>query len=218
MTEATTKSRTPWQKILCIAGWKIRMTERVLQPLALLVVRVLVALEFWRSGMTKYNSEDNGLFLFENEYIPNWESNATQNLLGVEITFPVPSAEFAACAATYSELALAALWMIGLCGRGAAFMLFGMALVIETCVYPGTQQHAYWMMIFALLVVTGPGALSIDHVIRRKVLEKKPVCGFCATKTESGEPDETDDSNPGDSTTADSEIPEKDENDRRGGA
>lgn len=185
MTGSSQKTRTTWQKLVFIAGWIINCAEFVVQPITLLIVRVLIALEFWRSGMTKFNSDDNGATLFEYEYIPNWENNATQNIWGVEVTFPVPSVELGSYMAMYGELILAAMLILGLGGRFAAAGLFVMALIIETFVYPGTLQHAYWMMIFALFVVTGPGALSIDHAIRRKVLEKKPICGFCVKKNHS---------------------------------
>jgi len=74
--------------------------------------------------------------LFGWEYIPNWESNATKSILGIDITFPVPSAEFAATSATYAEVILPILLIAGLGGRFAAFGLFMMALTIESFIYP----------------------------------------------------------------------------------
>lgn len=156
--------------ILKIAGLKIRILEQWLFPAALLWARIYTGLVFWRSGMTKYPDMARAVSLFEDEYLPNWEKNHVKDWLGMKISFPVPSAEFAAYAATYAELGLSALLIIGLAGRGAAFGLFMMALSIELFVYPGTAEHMYWMLLMAIFMTAGPGKFSIDHLVRRKLL------------------------------------------------
>lgn len=161
----------PIQKMLSIAKWKISFTEKFLAPLALLAIRIHVGMVFWRSGQTKIDNLESTKQLFGWEYIPNWESNATKSILGIDITFPVPSVEFAATSATYAEVVLPILLIAGFGGRFAAFGLFMMALTIESFIYPGVSEHAYWMLTMAIIVTQGPGLLSADYWIRRKLLK-----------------------------------------------
>lgn len=165
------------KKILCIAEWKIRMTEKWLQPLALLAMRLYIGSIFWKSGMTKFNSADGGVDLFQSEYIPNWQKNSV-DVLGFDLSWTTPThAECAAKAAMFGELALPVFLILGLGGRAAAVGLFFMTLVIDTFVYPQYMEHNYWMLITALLVTTGPGKYSIDYFIRKKLLDEKKSCG-----------------------------------------
>lgn len=159
------------KSILKIAAWKIRMLEKWFFPLALLAARLHVGLAFWRSGMTKYPDIAHAVSLFEDEYIPNWEKNHVKEWLGFKISFPVPSAEFMAYAATYAELGLSALLITGLMARSAAAGIFAMALCIELFVYPGTSDHYHWMLLMAVIMTAGPGKISIDHFVRRKLLK-----------------------------------------------
>lgn len=137
-------------------------------PVILLGMRIYVGLSFWRSGLTKWADMDNTRDLFADEYLPHWADNSRITILGVDITFPVPSAEFAAVSATGVELIGAALLMIGLGGRFAAGALFAVAAVIELFIYPGMAEHHYWLFILALFMAAGSGTLSIDHLIRQK--------------------------------------------------
>ncbi|TVQ85533.1 MAG: DoxX family protein [Micavibrio sp.] len=161
--------------VLKIAQIKLSIAENLLAPLMLLVTRLYIGNVFWKSGKTKLDGgPEQTEQLFEWEYIPNWEANSTKSFFGIEINFPVPSVEFAATSATYLEIILPVLLFIGLFGRGAAFLLFGMALTIEIFVYPGVTEHIYWMLLLGLLVVFGPGKFSIDYFIRRKTLADIP--------------------------------------------
>lgn len=161
--------------VIKISRIKLAVLEAVLAPVMLLITRIYIGNVFWKSGKTKLQSgPEQTQQLFEWEYIPNWETNSTKTILGIDMTFPVPGAELAATLGTYAELILPVLLFIGLFGRAAAFMLFGMALTIELFVYPGTTEHTYWMLLLGLLVVFGPGKFSIDYFIRRKFLADVP--------------------------------------------
>ncbi|MCC7036996.1 MAG: DoxX family protein [Alphaproteobacteria bacterium] len=160
------------QKILKFAAFKINLLEQYLLPLALLAVRIHLGLVFWRSGLTKL-PWGSAIDLFKTEYIPNWEKNHVKDIFGLHIPFPVPSAEFGAYSATAIELACSVLLMLGLGGRFSAFMLGMMALSVELFVYPGESDHIHWMLLSAILVATGPGAVSIDYFIRRKLLKTR---------------------------------------------
>lgn len=161
--------------VIKVSRIKLAVLEAVLAPVMLLIARIYIGNVFWKSGKTKLQSgPEQTQQLFEWEYIPNWEANSTKTILGIDITFPVPGVELAATLGTYAELILPVLLFVGLFGRGAAFMLFGMALTIEMFVYPGTTEHIYWMLLLGILVVSGPGKLSIDYFIRRKILADVP--------------------------------------------
>lgn len=156
--------------IMKLAAWKISVLEKYGFPLALLAARLHVGATFWRSGVTKYANLDSAVKLFKFEYLPNWEKNHVKDFFGLKIPFPVPPAEFAAYAACYGELVCAVLLIIGLGGRAAALGIFVMALSIELFVYPGTSDHIHWMLLMAVIITAGPGKLSIDWWLRRKLL------------------------------------------------
>ena len=153
-----------------IAACKITLAEKYGAPLALLAARVYVGFVFWRAGMTKVTNLDSARTLFEYEYIPLWQENSTKNILGLDMSFPVPDAGFAAVSATGAELILGALLIIGFGARGAAFGLFMMALVIESFIYPHTVEHHYWMLLTGLVMALGGGKISADYWIRRRFL------------------------------------------------
>ena len=167
------------EKILKIAAWKICVFESILAPVALLAARLYVGMEFWRSGTTKLaegwdHAKETYTTLFQGE----WEAHHVKHWLGVDIPFPVPGPAFGAFGVTYVEIALAALLMAGLAGRAAAFGIFMIALSIELFVFPGELENTYWMLLMAILLTTGPGKISIDHFIRRKLL----AGGLCDKK------------------------------------
>ncbi len=159
-----------FRRLRDIAAYKIRFAESYGAPLALLATRIYLGLVFWRSGMTKITNLESTKTLFEYEYIPLWQENSTKNILGFEITFPVPDAGFAALSATGAELVFGALLILGLGARAAALGLFMMALTIESFIYPNTVEHHYWMLLTGLVMALGGGKLSADYGIRKKLL------------------------------------------------
>lgn len=159
------------EKLLKISAFKLHVLEHWLAPFALLAARIHVGLIFWRSGVTKYTSADGALALFQSEYIPNWEKNHIKHWLGLDIPFPVPSAEIMAPMAMCTELACAVMLILGLGGRLAAFALFMVTLSVELFVYPGTSDHINWMVLMAIIVCLGPGKISVDYFIRRAILK-----------------------------------------------
>jgi putative oxidoreductase len=159
------------QKILKIAWCKIYIAENWLAPVALLATRLYVGRFFWQSGQTKISTPGSARALFESEYIPNWQAHHIKRLWGMDIPFPVPGAAFGVTASTFSELVFSALLMTGLMGRVAALGIFMMTLAIEMFVYPGTDEHYYWMLTMAIIMAYGPGKISVDHFIRKKLLD-----------------------------------------------
>jgi len=128
-------------------------------PLVDLAVRIYVANVFWKSGLVKIASWQSTLFLFENEY-----------------HVPLLSSELAAYLATGVELGGAALLAVGLGGRAAAVAL-SVLNVVAVISYPelsdaGIRNHTYWGLFLLLFVVHGPGALSVDYLIRKRLLTR----------------------------------------------
>jgi len=122
-------------------------------PLALpeLVLRLGVALAFWRSGNVKIASWSSTLQLFANEY-----------------RVPLLPPELAATLATTVELTTPILLVLGLATRLGAAAMLGMTLVIQIFVYPENYpDHLLWAGPLLYLILRGPGAISIDHLIRR---------------------------------------------------
>jgi len=128
-----------------------------LTPLLDLGIRIYVARVFWLSGQTKIQSWDSTLMLFEYEY-----------------AVPILPFDVAAYAATGVELVAPVMLVLGLGTRFGALSLFVLNYV-ATISYPdinvaGHKDHLLWGTMLAISFFHGPGKLSIDHLIRRKIL------------------------------------------------
>jgi len=126
-------------------------------PLLQLMFRVAVAAVFFKSGLTKIASWELTLQLFQEEYaVP---------------LLPVP---IAATLATTAELSMPVLLVLGLGARLAALPLLGMTLVIQLFVYPENwAEHLMWASLLLFIVTRGPGLLSVDHLVRRTLLDRR---------------------------------------------
>ncbi len=118
-----------------------------LTPLVNLVARIYVGMDFFKSGLLKFDDMEETIEMFEDD----WASAV------------IFSPEISAYLATAGELILPIMLFIGLFTRVGAIGLFIMAVVIELFVFPGTVQHYYWMIILAMLVAQGGHKLSLDN-------------------------------------------------------
>ncbi len=135
-----------------LVGAVIARLEQVPPALPELGLRLGVALAFWRSGNVKIASWSTTLQLFANEY-----------------RVPVLPPEIAATLATTVELATPILLLLGLATRLGAAAMLGMTLVIQLFVYPENYpDHLLWAGPLLYLILRGPGAISVDHLIRRR--------------------------------------------------
>ncbi|SOD94561.1 DoxX family protein [Caenispirillum bisanense] len=126
------------------------------QPLALalLLCRLGVAAIFWRSGQTKAD----GFTILESTY----------DLFRYEYQVPLLPPDVAAVMATVAEHVLPILLAIGLAGRLSAAGLLTMTAVIQVFVYPNAwPDHLLWGSVLMLILLRGPGPLSLDHLVRR---------------------------------------------------
>jgi putative oxidoreductase len=137
------------------AGQRPAAVLNFLSPAVDLAVRLWVAEVFWKSGLTKIQSWDTTLYLFANEY-----------------HVPLLSPVAAAVSGTFTELFFPVFLVLGLGGRFAACVLFVFNLIAANT-YPGISEagikdHTYWGILLLILLVHGPGKLSIDYWITRQ--------------------------------------------------
>lgn len=133
----------------------ITRLERYLTPLFDLGIRGYLVWVFFRSGLTKIQSWDSTLWLFENEY-----------------SVPYLPPELAAWLATATELTLPVFILLGLGSRVAAAVLF-VFNAIAVISYPdldigAVRQHYLWGALMLVLVFHGAGKLSLDALFKRR--------------------------------------------------
>jgi putative oxidoreductase len=116
--------------------------------------RLGLAFLFGYSGWNKLSRWDNTLKLFRDIY-----------------QVPLLAPELAALLATSVEVTVPFLFLLGLGARLAAAATLGMTIVIQLFIVPkGYHVHALWMGPILYLLLRGPGMLSLDHLIRRRLL------------------------------------------------
>lgn len=121
-----------------------------------LLCRLGVAGIFWRSGQTKVH----GFFHI---------NPTTYDLFRDEYRVPLIPPDIAAVVSTINEHLFSALLVIGLASRLSASVLLGMVLVIQTFVYPDSwPDHLMWSSALVYIILRGPGAVSLDHLIKRR--------------------------------------------------
>lgn len=125
-----------------------------LSPAVDLLFRLWVANIFWKAGMTKLASWSSTVYLFKYEY-----------------AVPFLPPEIAAYIGTGVEITMPVLLALGLATRFSALVLFFFNIVAVVS-YPtlneiGIKDHQYWGLLLLAPIFHGPGALSLDHFIRR---------------------------------------------------
>jgi len=129
-----------------------------LAPLGDLVIRLWVAHIFYFSALTKIKSWQSTEFLFKHEY-----------------HVPLLSPKLAAFLGTGVELIAPVLLVLGLFGRFPALLLF-VFNIVAVISYPylwtptgaaGLEDHLYWGLLLMMLLLHGPGRLSIDCILKR---------------------------------------------------
>lgn len=127
-----------------------------LQSLALLGLRAAVVKVFFLSGLTKIQSWDNTLLLFQNEY-----------------QVPVLPYQVAAILGTATEITIPIFIALGLGARFPALVLF-LFNAVATYSYAhaltpaGLENHFVWGIQLLALLAFGPGKFSADYLLVRK--------------------------------------------------
>jgi putative oxidoreductase len=143
-----------------------------LSPLVDLGIRLWMAKIFWDSGILKLPAGFLG--------IGKGSWNSTIYLFTEEHPLPLLSPEVAAFLGTGFEILCPILLFFGLGSRLAAVILFSMAAFIQIS-YLQDIQHIYWMILLSVIILHGPGKLSLDYIIRKKILnckEYKEIAGI----------------------------------------
>jgi putative oxidoreductase len=129
----------------------LRQVERVPLSLVQIMARLALANLFWKAAQSK---------------LASWP--VTVQLFAFEYRVPLLPPELAATIGTGVELIGALCLFFGLMTRFAALALLGIVATIQIFVYPGSWgEHLMWASLLTLLVVRGPGVVSLDHVIWR---------------------------------------------------
>ena len=119
-------------------------------------LRLFLANVFFKSGLTKIQTWDSTLYLFREEY-----------------KVPLLPPDFAAYLGTSAELALPVLLVFGLFGRFAALGLFILNAVAaysyrDQLSEAGLNQHLYWGLLLAVLLLHGLGKWSMDEWLEKR--------------------------------------------------
>ena len=162
-----------------VPGWLGGVAEGV----ALLLARIVVAHAFWVSGQTKVDgiTVPLDLKLVDLTFtIPTSIKPATYYLFETEYSaVPLPPA-IGAVMSSVAETLLPIALVIGLAARLAALGLLMMTMVIQIYVFPDAwwTVHGYWAALLLIVIVRGPGIISVDRMIWRRVTENRRAPGL----------------------------------------
>lgn len=130
-------------------------------PLVQLVLRLALAVPFWKSGMLKWDGflklSDNAVALFEAFEL---------HLPGGPYPYPAPAAM--AFAAGCFEVLMPVLLVAGLGTRFAAAALLAMTFVIQLTVPDGWPIHLTWAAMALALMAHGAGPVAVDQLLARR--------------------------------------------------
>jgi putative oxidoreductase len=140
----------------------IRFVQMVAQPsLVQLVMRVALAVPFWKSGILKWAGflklSDTAITLFTDEFM--------LHLPGGPYHYPAPAvmAFLSGC----GEITFPVLLVLGLATRFAALGLLFMTFIVELTVPDGWPIHITWAAMALGIMAWGPGRISLDHLVRQ---------------------------------------------------
>jgi putative oxidoreductase len=141
--------------------------------LVALGLRFVMARVFFLSGQAKIEGPTflihlNAPVLDFSVILPAQIKSATFQMFETQYAdLPVPPA-VAAALFTYAEFVLPICLVLGFATRLAALGLLVMTLLLQFYVLPTMwwSAHVYWVSILAVLICRGPGAISIDALVR----------------------------------------------------
>ena len=150
------KADTPISTALKLISSAIALLDRIPASFFALMMRVAIFLVFFQSARTKVEGfmtiKESTFYLFQHDY-----------------ALPFVPYKLGAYMATFNEHVFSVLILFGLATRLSSLVLFGMTMVIEIFVYPDAYVvHLTWASMLVYLIARGPGAVSLDHLIRRK--------------------------------------------------
>ena len=150
------------QRLTAIVDQAVGIIRWIAQPsLAQLMLRLALAVPFWRSGILKWDCffqlNDTAIDLFTDEF--------KLRLPGGPYDFPAPAVM--AFLSGSGEIIFPVLLVLGLGTRFAATGLLFMTCIVELTVPDGWPIHITWAAMALAIMAWGPGRLSIDHALSR---------------------------------------------------
>ena len=152
----------PLSTVAMLAERASGLVQAVAMPsLVQFVMRVALAVPFWRSGILKWSGflklSDTAVTLFTDEFMIH--------LPGGPFHYPVPAvmAFLSGC----GEITFPVLLVLGLATRFAALGLLFMTVIVELTVPDGWPIHITWAAMALGIMAWGPGRLSIDHWLQK---------------------------------------------------
>ena len=136
------------------------------------VLRISLALPFFRSGLTRWDGflslSAGTIFLFEEQF--------KLHIFGGVYSFPAPA--LSAYIVGIAEIVLPVFLLLGFMTRFAAACLLVMTGVIQL-VYPDgwVNFHLYWAAISLAIIALGPGKLSLDELVGR-IVDRERIAAF----------------------------------------
>ena len=127
-----------------------------LSCLYLLLCRSYIFMIFLKYGWLK----------LENAIRGNWY--ITEYLFQCEYNIPLMHYKIAAVIGTFSELFFPLLLLLGLVSRASALVILSMVIVMSST-YMHLDEHVIWGILIINILVFGPGKISVDHFIQRKL-------------------------------------------------
>ena len=148
--------------LTCVTRDVFGVLNRAGEWLAPLGLRLLLAYEFWQAGVEKLNGE-------------NWFAD-------IQDQFPFPfnlvSPDISWYLATWAELIGPVLLVLGLGTRFASLSLIILTIVAWASVHAGLGYNVcdngfklplIYLVMFVPLLLSGPGKLSLDHWLSRRM-------------------------------------------------
>jgi putative oxidoreductase len=134
------------------------LMQRLLsQDVTSLALRVALAVPFFRSGLTKWESfgvlSETPIFQFEEDF----------KIFGTDQGIPFPL--FSAYASSIAEIVLPIMLVVGLFSRTAALGLLAMTFVIQLVMWDGWPIHLTWAAMALGVIALGSGRLSLDNYL-----------------------------------------------------
>lgn len=131
------------------------------QSIVQLLLRVALAVPFWRSGILKWNGflklNDTAVTLFSDEFM--------LHLPGGPYHYPLPTVM--AFLSGSGEIILPILLVLGLGTRFAALGVLVMTAIVELTVPDGWPVHITWAAMALGIMAYGSGRISFDHWLRK---------------------------------------------------
>jgi putative oxidoreductase len=169
-TDQNATLREPLGTVALLADKASRLVQAVAVPsLVQLVMRVALAVPFWRSGILKWNGflklSDTAVTLFTDEFM--------LHLPGGPYHYPAPAvmAFLSGC----GEIVFSVLLVLGFATRFAALGLLFMTLIVELTVPDGWPIHITWAAMALGIMAWGPGRFSIDYWLQRSMFASRKL-------------------------------------------